>query len=78
MPPTFRALGFSGRWLENKHSETSNLELLASFDEPVSLFDIFRLKQELGSQLGVEVDVVTEGSLKSRIGERVAADLVEV
>ena len=56
----------------------NDLDPLVTFDEPVSLFDIVRLEEELESQLGVEVDVVTEGSLKPRIGKRVAESLVKV
>lgn len=67
-----------GSIARDEQSETSDLDLLVSFDGPVSLFDVVRLEQELESQLGIEVDVVTEGSLKPRISERVADDLVGV
>lgn len=72
------SIAIFGSVARDEQSEESDLDLLISFDEPVSLFDVVRLEQELESQLGVEVDVVTEGSLKPRIGERVAEDLVEV
>ena len=72
------SIGIFGSVARDEQSKESDLDLLVSFDEPVSLFDVVRLEQELESQLGVEVDVVTEGSLKPRIGERVAADLIEV
>ena len=72
------SIGIFGSVARDEQSKESDLDLLVSFDEPVSLFDVVRLEQELESQLGVEVDVVTEGSLKPRIGERVVEDLVEV
>ena len=71
-------IGIFGSVARDEQSEASDLDLLVSFDGPASLFDVVRLEQELESQLGIEVDVVTEGSLKPRIGERVADDLVEV
>jgi predicted nucleotidyltransferase len=71
-------IGIFGSVARDEHSGASDLDLLVAFDGPVSLFDIVRLEQELESRLEVEVDVVTEGSLKPHIGERVADDLVEV
>lgn len=72
------SIAIFGSVAREEQSEESDLDLLVSFDEPVSLFDVIRLEQELESQLGVKVDVVTEGSLKPRIGKRVAEDLVDV
>lgn len=67
-----------GSVAREEQSAGSDLDLLVAFDGPVGLFDIVRLEQELESRLGIDVDVVTEGSLKPRNGERVADDLVEV
>ena len=72
------SIGIFGSVARDEQSETSDLDLLVAFDGPVSLFDVVRLEQELESRLDVPVDVVTEGSLKPRIGKRVAEDLVEV
>lgn len=72
------SIGIFGSVARGEQSEASDLDLLVSFDEPVSLFDVVRLEQELESRLGVDVDVVTEESLKPRIGERVSEDLIEV
>ena len=62
------SIGIFGSVARDEQSEESDLDLLVSFDEPVSLFDVVRLEQELESRLEVDVDVVTEGSLKPRIG----------
>lgn len=72
------SIGIFGSVARDEQSETSDLDLLVAFDGPVSLFNVVRLEQELESRLDVPVDVVTEGSLKPRIGKRVAEDLVEV
>lgn len=72
------SIAIFGSVARDEQSAASDLDLLVSFDGPVSLFDVVGLEQELESRLGVDVDVVTEGSLKPRIGERVAEDLVEV
>ena len=44
----------------------------------MTLFDLVRLENELTDELGVEVDLVTKDSLKSRIKSRVTEDLVYV
>jgi predicted nucleotidyltransferase len=44
----------------------------------VTLFDLVRLENELTDELGVEIDLVTEDSPKSRIESRVTEDLVYV
>ena len=44
----------------------------------MTVFDLVRLENELTDELGVEVDLVTKDSLKSRIKSRVTEDLVYV
>jgi predicted nucleotidyltransferase len=56
----------------------SDLDVLVAFKEPVTLFDLVRLENELTDELGVEVDLVTKDSLKPRIKSRVTEDLVYV
>jgi predicted nucleotidyltransferase len=45
-------------------------------DEGRSLFDLVRLTQELGEALGVEVNVLTEGSLSPHLRDSVLAEAV--
>lgn len=71
-------IGVFGSVARNEHGTESDLDLLVEFDAPVSLFDLVRLEDELEERLGVNVDLVTKGSLKPRIGERVSEDLVYV
>ena len=56
----------------------SDLDVLVTFEQPVTLFDLVRLENELTDQLGVEVDLVTKDSLKPQIESRVTDDLVFV
>lgn len=62
-----RVFGSVGR---GEASTSSDLDLLVDMSEGRSLFDLVALGDELEEALGVEVDVVTEGSLSPylRIG----------
>jgi uncharacterized protein len=56
----------------------SDLDLLVTFDDEASLFDLIALEQDLGERLGVEVDVVTPASIKPRLRKRILESAVPV
>lgn len=68
-------LGIFGSYARGEHHAGSDLDVLVAFDEPVTLFDLVRLENELTDRLGVDVDLVTRESLKPRVGERVASEI---
>jgi hypothetical protein len=54
----------------------SDIDFLVELEPGRSLFDLGGLLYELRSLLGIEVDVVTEKGLRTRIRERVLRDAV--
>lgn len=72
------ALGIFGSYARDEQTDESDLDVLVEFDEPVSLFDLVRLENELAAHLGVDVDLVTKDSLKPRIETRVSDDIVYI
>ena len=54
----------------------SDIDFLVELEPGRSLFDLGGLLYEIRSLLGVEVDVVTEKGLRTRIRERVLRDAV--
>lgn len=50
--------------------------MLVRFSEPIGLLDFVRLENELTEHVGVDVDLVTEQSLKPRIEARVSDEVV--
>ena len=50
--------------------------LIGNMDEGRSLFDLVRLAQELREALGIEVNVLTEGSLSPYLRDSVLAEAV--
>lgn len=73
-----RELGVFGSYARDEPRPESDLDILVTFDRPVTLFDLIRLENELTNRLGVDVDLVTRKSLKPRIGARVEEDVVYV
>src|SRR4051794_1054708 len=57
-------------------SAASDLDLLVDMAEGRSLFDLVALSDELEKALGVDVDVVTEGSLSPYLRDRILAEAV--
>lgn len=57
-------------------SGDSDLDLLVDMAEGRSLFDLVALSDELEEALGVDVDVVTEGSLSPYLRDRILAEAV--
>lgn len=55
---------------------SSDIDLLATFDDSRGLFDIARLEIALGELLGVVVDVVPEKSLRPFLKDRVLSEAV--
>ncbi len=71
-------IGFFGSYARNEQRDDSDLDVLVTFEEPVTLFDLVRLENELTSELGVDVDLVTRDSLKPQVESRVQNDVVYV
>lgn len=57
-------------------SASSDLDLLVDMAQGRSLFDLVALSDELEDALGIEVDVVTEGSLSPYLRDRILAEAV--
>jgi len=71
-----RDLRVFGSVRTGKETANSDIDLLATFDRGVDLFDIARLELALGEVLGVEVDVVSENSLREFLKDRVLSEAV--
>ncbi|MEW5772440.1 MAG: nucleotidyltransferase family protein [Thermodesulfobacteriota bacterium] len=63
-----------GSTLRGEAGPGSDLDLLASFDRPISLLRFVELENLLSDTLGVKVDLVMEDSLKPAIGRRIRAE----
>jgi hypothetical protein len=68
-----RVFGSVGR---GEADADSDLDLLVEMTEGRSLFDLIALSDELEEVLGVDVDVLTEGSLSPYMRDRILAEAV--
>lgn len=71
-------IGIFGSYVRGEQRADSDLDILVTFEEPVTLFDLVRLENELTDHLGIDVDLVTRDSLKPQVESRVTADVVYV
>jgi predicted nucleotidyltransferase len=69
------SIGIFGSYIHHEHSESSDLDLLVTFDEPPSLFKYIELEDYLSDTLGVKVDLVMQDSLKPAIRDRILRDV---
>jgi uncharacterized protein len=64
-----------GSFARGEATPESDLDLIADFIGPVSLFDIVRIERELSDLVGVQVDLLTEGAISPYIRPRIADDI---
>lgn len=71
-------LGVFGSYARDEQRPESDIDILVTFEQPVTLFDLVRLENELSTRLGIDVDLVTKESLKPRIESHVTEDVLYV
>lgn len=71
-------LAVFGSRVRDDFTPESDLDLLVTFDDTASLFELVGLEQDLGERFGVKVDVVTPGSIKPRLKDRILGSAIPV
>ena len=71
-------LGLFGSYVRGEQRAASDLDVLATFDEVPSLFQLVSLENHLTDLLGVKVDLVLRDSLKPHIGRNILQQVVAV
>lgn len=71
-------IGIFGSIARNEATESSDVDILITLEEPIGYFKFFKLEQEIASLVGRNVDVVTEPSIKPAIKSNIMKDLVIV
>lgn len=71
-------LSLFGSTARGEQREGSDVDLLAAFDESkqLSLLDIIHIQNQIAGLLGVQVDLMEEGTLKPRVQSSVEAEAV--
>ena len=60
-------IGLFGSYISDSQEESSDIDILAEFNEDASLFDLVRLSQYLEEIFGKKVEVVSKASLKKEL-----------
>ena len=68
-------LALFGSYARKEETIESDVDLLARFNRPISLFDLVETQDIFQSFFGIPVDLVPEKSLKPRIRPYVVKDL---
>jgi hypothetical protein len=56
-------------------TEKSDLDLIVRFSKRKSLFDLVGIEQELSDELGVKVDLLTEGAISPYLKDRIMKEM---
>jgi len=67
-----------GSYARNEAKEDSDLDLLLSFRERKSLFDLVALQSALEKKLSMRIDIVTEQSLHPKLRPYVDREKVQI
>lgn len=69
-------IGIFGSYARMEETPDSDIDILVKFKETLSLLDIAKIHRELSQLLGIDVDVVTEASVKNeRLKKYIYSDL---
>jgi predicted nucleotidyltransferase len=76
----FRVLeiGIFGSFVRGEQKDTSDLDLLIDFEEPIGLIQYVGLQNYLSDKIGEKVDLVTKSGLKPRIGRHILREVIYV
>jgi predicted nucleotidyltransferase len=66
--------GIFGSYAKNLQTESSDIDLLITYQKPFSYFDLVKLEQELEVVSGKSFDVITEDSLSPFIKNGVISE----
>ncbi len=73
-----KEIGLFGSIIRGEQKETSDIDILVEFDQPIGFFKFLELEEYLSTQLGRKVDLVSKKALKPRIGSAILKEVVTV
>lgn len=69
-------IGLFGSFARNEQTDNSDIDILVSFQNGISLLRLIQLEDELSARLGHKVDLITVGAIKNkRIKSNISHDL---
>lgn len=69
-------IGVFGSYARNENREGSDIDILEKFKTTLSLLQLVYLERLISEEIGIKVDLVTEGAIKNKIvKENISKDL---
>jgi uncharacterized protein len=70
-----KRIGLFGSVARNEETATSDIDILYSFNSPISLFTKYDIVEELQLQLHKEIDLVSENAVHPKLKQYIYNDL---
>ncbi|MCK4736789.1 MAG: nucleotidyltransferase family protein [Methanophagales archaeon] len=70
-----KEIGIFGSMVRGEDEETSDIDILVEFKEPIGLFKFLELEEYLSDLIGRKVDLVSKKALKPRIGKHILSEV---
>lgn len=73
-----KAIEIFGSYARGEQSQKSDLDLLITFSQPYSLWELLDVKEFLSKKLGLKVDLVPKDSIKPLLKEQITQEAIPV
>jgi predicted nucleotidyltransferase len=73
-----KSLAVFGSVARGESTESSDIDLLVEFNQPIGLFEFIRLKNYLEKLTGVKVDLVTSDALRPTMRDTILSEAIYV
>ena len=70
-----KEIGIFGSVVRGEDKETSDVDILVEFEEPIGFFKFLELEEYLSDLIGRKVDLVSKKALKPRIGKHIMREV---
>lgn len=70
-----KEIGIFGSVVRGEDKETSDIDILVEFEEPIGFFKFLELEEYLSDLIGRKVDLVSKKALKPRIGKQILKEV---
>lgn len=73
-----KEIGIFGSVVRGEQKETSDIDLLVEFEEPIGLIKYVGLQNFLSDKFGARVDLIAKSGLKPRISKQILKEVIYV
>lgn len=73
-----KSIGIFGSYAKNSAKEKSDIDLIAEFEEPVSLLGVIKAENYLIELLGIRVDLVPKEDIRKELKETILKEVIYI